>query len=261
MSDHRPMPKGSRFPCLQLGGLRKPLLIGVAMFAAAVAAGCRDHMRLDDFTAAELNKPEVRHPISYRPQGEALLVELGGKGEGLSREQEADIWRFLKKYRSEATGPVTVSSPRSAGAHIASSRMLRDIMQTIRGFGIPERGIRTARHSDYESDFGPSVKLSYVRPVAVAPTCGDWPEDLGRDKERIRWQNFGCTAQRNLALTVANSRDLKHPQGVSPRSGERRYVNWQDYVGKPQTGGASSNAAQGGGNPSLPAPAPGPGLQ
>ncbi|KUO55346.1 MAG: hypothetical protein APF80_05080 [Alphaproteobacteria bacterium BRH_c36] len=218
------------------------LAIAIAM-AALSTAGCREHMRLDDFTAAELNDPDKRHPIAYRGQTEALLVEMGGKGEGLSYDQQADVYRFVKRYRAEANGPITLSAPRSAGAHLAASRSLREIEDALQASGISGRSIRMDRHGDFENgEFGPAIKLAYVRPVAIAPECGQWPEDTGRDRERVRFENYGCAAQRNLALTVANSRDLQRAQGVSPRSGERRDTTWKEYVNQTESDGGGGGA-------------------
>lgn len=236
---------------------RKTLAVIVALSAAA-ATGCRDHMRLDDFTAAELNNPDKRHPIEYRGQTEALLVEMGGKGEGLSYDQQADVYRFVKRYRAEANGPITVSAPMSVGAHMAASRSLREIEDALRASGISGRQVRMERHGDYEDgDFGPAIKLAYVRPVALAPECRQWPEDMGRDRERIHYENYGCSAQRNLALTVANSRDLQRAQGVSPRSGERRATTWNDYVGEPSPGGEDSSSNAAASTPAAPGATPG----
>ena len=243
-----------------LQAMKPVTFVAVCSLFALGATGCREHMRLDDFTAAELNDPNKRHPIDYRPQTEALFVELGGKGEGLSHRQEADVYRFVKRYRSEANGPIIVSAPRSAGAHMAASRSLADVMDTIHGFGISGRGIRMRRHRDGESgELGLAIKLAYRRPVAVAPECGQWPENMGRDRERIHWENYGCSAQRNLALTVANSRDLQRPRIESPRSGERRDVTWKDYVGQPKVVDVPDSGTQQGASQS--APTPGPGLR
>ncbi len=233
-------PKKTRLPSFDPRKSRMHLvLLAAALSAGFVTGGCRH--RLDDFTAAELNKPEVRHPIGYRRQREALLVEIGGKGEGLSYDQQADVYRFLKKYRAESNGPITVSSPASPGAHLASTRTRKEIIGALRASGIPERGIVRDVHHDGEADFGPAIKLAYSRPVAVAPDCGLWPDNLGSDRERIHHQNFGCAAQRNLALTVANSRDLQTPQPSSPRSSERRSTTWADYVGKPKGSGGGDS--------------------
>lgn len=240
--------------------MRKQCALAVTIAVATLmTAGCREHMRLDDFTAAELNDPDKRHPIAYRGQTEALLVEMGGKGEGLSYDQQADVYRFVKRYRAEANGPITVSAPRSAGGHLAAIRALREIEYALEASGISGRNVRKERHGDYDNgDFGPAIKLAYVRPVAVAPECQQWPDDLGRDRERIHHENYGCASQRNLALMVDNSRDLQRAQTLSPRSSERRSSTWKDYIGNESKSGDAGAAAAAASNSS---PSPGPGLR
>ncbi|MBU2582748.1 MAG: CpaD family pilus assembly protein [Alphaproteobacteria bacterium] len=234
--------------------------LAVAIAALALSlTGCREHLRLDDFTASELNDPDKRHAIAYRGQTEALLIEMGGKGDGLSYEQQADVYRFVKRYRSEANGPITVSAPRSAGAHLAAIPSLREIEDALQASGLSGGDVRMERHGDYDNaEFGPAIRLAYVRPVAIAPECGQWPDELNLDRERIHHENYGCASQRNLALTVANSRDLQRAQGVSPRSGERRSTTWKEYVGadgQPSTAGSAAPAATNS------APAAGPGVR
>jgi pilus assembly protein CpaD len=80
------------------------------------------------------------------------------------------------------------------------------------------------------------VKLAYQRPVAVPPQCRDWATDLGENREPLPYNDFGCASQRNLALTVANARDLQFPQDETPRLSERRSATWESYKG---SGGAS----------------------
>lgn len=241
--------------------LLRQVCLGLVAVGAVMASGCREHLRLDDYTATELGKPAVRHPIRYRAERETLLVEVPPGGHGLSGEQRADVADFARRYRSEARGPLTLSSPGGASGHLAASRSLRDVEGVLRAAGLPQEAVSVDRHGRRHDEFGPTIALSYRRPVAVAPECGQWPDDLGRDRERIHHQNFGCAAQRNLALTVANSRDLHHPQPATPRSAERRSVTWKDYVGVPKTSGtgdAAPPAGAGGGQQPM---TPSPGLQ
>ena len=74
------------------------------------------------------------------------------------------------------------------------------------------------------------ARLSFETPVAVAPECGHWHRDVGRDRERIHYPEFGCSTQRNLAGMVANARDLQRPQDEQPRSAERRSQIWTRYI-------------------------------
>ncbi|MCB1521274.1 MAG: CpaD family pilus assembly lipoprotein [Hyphomicrobiaceae bacterium] len=217
--------------------------LAVAMVAVAVA-GCRDHARLDAPSAALLNDAAHRHPIAFSARSEALYVEVPRERDGLSGNQEVDVARFLARYKSEAQGPLSVALPLSARGHMAASRSVREIEDLVERAGIPRDAIRHDR-SRHRDPTGPSVKLSFVRAVAMPPVCGDWPDDLGRvGRERLPHDGFGCATQRNLALTVANARDLQVPQDETPRSSERRAQTWSKYLGSlAPSGGAAASPA------------------
>ncbi|MEO1205351.1 MAG: CpaD family pilus assembly lipoprotein [Pseudomonadota bacterium] len=211
--------------------------LAVVACLAIVVGGCREHIRLDDATAIHLNDPVKRHPIHYAGRGEALLIEMAGKGEGLSRNQRADLTRFLQDYKAESVGNLTVAAPGSVRGHLAVSRSVRDVIDEVHEAGIPERYVDVIRSDTaYTDEFGPAIAVSYDRQVAVAPQCGHWPDDVDDIRERLPQQNFGCSTQRNLALTVANARDLQGPQAETPRSSERRAAKWSEYI-KGSSGG------------------------
>lgn len=223
------------------GRLALPALVVVA--AAVGLSACREHEpRLDNLTAATLTNPEKRHPIGFTPRVEALYVEVASDGLGLSENQATDIYRFLDRYKSEANGRLRVTAPASVKGHFAVSRSFRDIEELIDRSGVPEGAIERQRTRGGKDRYGPAIKLSYERSLAMAPHCGNWPKDLGRiDRERLPYENFGCASQRNLALTVANARDLQVPQEETPRSSEVRSASWSKYT----KGGAAAGAAGG----------------
>jgi pilus assembly protein CpaD len=109
-------------------------------------------------------------------------------------------------------------------------------MDVVADAGLPPDAVTPVRGRRNEAGYAPAIRIAYERAVAVAPECGDWPENLAENRERIHYANFGCTTQRNLALTVANARDLQHPQFETPAAGERRTVVWSKYAGAPQSG-------------------------
>jgi len=227
----------------------KRLTCALAVAVTLAAAGCREHTRLDDVTAGALNDPDKRHPIAFTKRSEVLYVEVAKSGDGLSPNQEADVWRFLERYKSENAGPLRISAPNSARGHMAAARSMKDINELVANAGIPKAAVDT-HHTRGASEYGSALKLAYDRPVALAPECGAWPEDLGHNRERVPYDDFGCATQHNLAMTVANARDLRIAQEETPRSSERRDVSWTKYVdaGKSpasQTGGAQNGAGQG----------------
>lgn len=227
-------------------GLVSTTLIAVVASALALG-GCRDHTRLDDGTAIALSDPSKRHPIAMANRAEALYVEVPDDGQGLSDNQATDVVRFVERYKSESKGPLRISAPASVRGHLATTRSVREIEELVDRSGIPDEAVQRQRGKSADK-YGPAIKLSYERPVAVPPACGAWPEDVGRvDRERLPTENFGCSAQRNLALTVANARDLEVPQEETPRASEVRSGSWSKYAGggKPAQGGAAPAASGG----------------
>ena len=55
------------------------------------------------------------------------------------------------------------------------------------------------------------IRLSYLRYVAEAPECGQWPTNLAEDYRNLPYPNLGCAQQHNLAAQIANPADLLGP--------------------------------------------------
>jgi pilus assembly protein CpaD len=126
---------------------------------------------------------------------------------------------------------------------LSAAHAFLEVKEMIRGAGIPPGSVVTGRHQT-RPELGPTLRLSYERPAAVPPRCGDWSEDVGLNPERLPYANFGCATQRNVALMVANPRDMVQPQAEAPRSSERRSVSWNGYT-SPTGGGAASSGGSG----------------
>jgi pilus assembly protein CpaD len=214
-----------------------PAMMGVAI----VLAAC-----VDDHTAALISNPATHHPIGFGAAPEALIVEVPPGGADLSRNQQADVFRFVERYKQESSGSLRIEAPRAAGGHLAASRSLRQIETIVADAGLDPNVVEIRRQGGKAAHAG-ALTLSYDRTVAVPPECGDWSDDLGKNRERLPYNNFGCATQRNLALTVANGRDLQVPQEETPRSSERRSASWSEYIKAGSGGGAS---------PVMDAPAP-----
>lgn len=211
---------------------RNAAILTVMAVAAGLAA-C-----VDDYQALTLSRPETRHQIAYSSRTEALLVEVPAGAHGLSGNQEADVWQFISRYKVESNGSLRLSTPHATRQHAAASASLADVRDIARELGVPAARIVVGRHASGHRS-GNAVRLAYDKPVALPPDCADWSEDVGRTRERLHYPHFGCATQRNLALNVANSRDLQRPQDEQPGSSERRSVNWTKYVGE---GSAAANA-------------------
>ena len=189
-------------------------------FAALALTGC-----VDDHEAAQITNVTTHHPISYGTAPESLFVEVAPHGLGLSQNQHADVYRFIDRYKAESTGSLRIEAPKTSRV----TRSMRQVEELVQNAGIDPRAVQFVRQSG-KSSHAAAVIMTYDRTVAAPPDCGDWSDDLGVNRERLPYNNFGCASQRNLALTVANGRDLQMPQQQAPRSSERRSTTWSNYI-------------------------------
>jgi pilus assembly protein CpaD len=229
------------------GRLRRPtassagrlLTLALAALMTSACSEIRNAELRQDAVAVGLSDPELRHPIGFTPRTESLEVEVPVGAEGLSANQRIDVYRFLSRFKREATARLAITTP-SGGDKAAVARSLREIQQQVTEAAIDYRLLRDGAH-DPRSAGTPAIKLAYKRPEPVPPPCGDWSLDVGRNEERVPYPNWGCATQRNLAVMVDNGRDLRQPQPEDPRSSERRSATWSAY----QDGGAAADAVRG----------------
>ena len=231
----------------ELMGARAPAAVRRRSFAMAAACvivltACDRGPRLDDAQAVGLGNAELRHPIRFDARVETLDVEVPPDADGLSPNQDTDVYRFLKLYKREANSRLVISAPGGTRPPASIARSLQGIQRHVVDAGIDYRLTRGRRVPAMEV---PTIRLAYRRPVAVPPACDKWGEDVGRNEERIPYPNHGCATQHNLAIMVDNARDLKLPQDEDPRSGERRYTTWSAYVGKAASGGGGGDSGGG----------------
>jgi pilus assembly protein CpaD len=234
-----------------LGSLARISLPALAL--AALLAGCHVEGHLDDATALRLSDPEKRHQVRYSRRTETMAVAVPKGGGALASGLQADVRRFLGRYKADGTGPLRLSLPNGTHERLAAAYVIRDIDGLARSAGIEPRALEYGRHPT-NPDHGPTLKLSYERPVAVLPRCGEWPEDAGLNHERLPYPNFGCATERNLALITANPRDLLQPQEESARSSERRSSGWSGYASPGEGGGKSGGGGGSGDAKASPAP-------
>jgi len=209
--------------------LRDLAVVGVAVLVPVLQAGCRDPDAISNVRAVQLNNPEKRHPITFSYRPETLLVELPANGAHLSPSQRTDVYRFIRRFKDESTEQLVVSSPRAVRHHLSARASLQDVQAVLVKLGFNRNAVRFERHAASRGQ-RPVLRLEYRRPVAIPPRCGNWPKDVGVDRERVPYENFGCATQRNFALTAGNSRDIIGPQPNAPRSSERRDTIWSEYV-------------------------------
>lgn len=182
-------------------------------------AACSDFPRLSSEEALIETTASKGHPIAFVAKDEYLDIEVPPNGLGLSRNQYVDVYRFALRFQTEGEGTLTMALP----AH--SQRAAGDIRRAVREAGLSSPHLARSGRSR-----GHVITLAYKRPIAVAPHCGHWYKDAGRDGDRVPYPDFGCSTQKNLANMVVNSRDLLTSQEETPAASERRVRIWSKYV-------------------------------
>ncbi len=222
---------------------RRILLLAGVLLAGGIVSGCDSHHRgPDDILAVKLNSAEFNHPIDFTDRTEVLEVEVPDDTEGLSPNQQVDVYRFLERYKREATGRLMISAPSAPRDRASIAHSLKGIQREVADAGIDYRLTRVPRSKKADV---PLIQLAYRRPVALPPTCDHWQENVGRNEPRLPHANFGCATQRNTTIMIDNARDLKRPQSEDPRSSERRTVTWSGYVGSGKGDGDSGGGGGG----------------
>ncbi len=232
-------PPSSRTPHPLRFGMSTAATTATALIALTVI-GC-DEPRLSERQSLVLNAADLAHPITFQSRVEELTVELPPHGQGLSQNQYADVYRFVRRFKGESNGHLTVSTPGAARIGGGFGGPLDDIRSALVEAEVPTSKVRRGTHARGRGGNG-VLRLSYMRPIAVPPECGDWHRDVGVEHNRVPYPQWGCATQRNIAGMVANSRDLQRPQDEDPRSAERRSQVWSKYIA-PDTSLAGSGGS------------------
>lgn len=202
----------------------------LACGATALLAGCMDHIdkhTMMDAQALHLSDPHKRHAIKTGRSLERLVVELDRPGASLAQNQRADVAAFVESYKANGARRLRVTSPGRASGHLAARPALEDIERIATQSGLHAEMV-DLRYS--RSGSSGIIELAFEQPTAIAPHCGDWSKDTGRDKHVLPYANFGCATQRNFAKTIQNPRDLLIAQPQGPTSSQRRAAVWKKYI-------------------------------
>jgi pilus assembly protein CpaD len=210
---------------------RLALRIAAVSLLALAAAGCRQMDEPAKVLGWSLVDATQRHPIMVSQKPATIAVRVARGAHGLSPHQRAQVLDFVDHYRSAANGNsrMVISAPAGSANEVAAMQAVAEIRHELRQSGFDETAVQVEAYHD-ERDPQPPIRVSFMRYVAEAPECGQWPTNLADDTRNLHYPNFGCATQRNFAMQVANPADLLGPRGTTERSGSRRDQVWDKYV-------------------------------
>jgi pilus assembly protein CpaD len=221
-------------------------LIAVGTMSLSLG-GCRHDEPGSTSPNFTLVDPAQRHPIlvSQKPSNLAIHVPRGSSG--LTPKSRADVLNFAQHYRVGDAGDsrLVIQAPSGSSNEVAAMHSAQQVRALLTDNGFPESSISIEAYDVSRGSDGP-IKVSYMRYVAEAPECGQWPINVAYNPNNLPMTNTGCANQHNLAAMIANPADLIGPRTVTPRSGERRDVVWEKYQKGDSTASAKNEDGRSG---------------
>ena len=221
------MPAKFQSSRLTLRAVRAGLALLTVLLLGTCLGGCLQSPRFQaPFTLAN---PNQRYPIAVK-QGETTLdLAVYSGSSGLNPSQRAQLYDFLADYKQQSADRLLIRAPSGGPNETAAMRAYDDVRAAMRHAGIKPSAVAVEPYY-FGGDPAAPIRVSFLQVVAVPPDCPDWSENIARDPQNMPFTNMGCATQRNLAVAVANPRDLIDSRGETPRSSERRDVVWSKYV-------------------------------
>jgi len=209
--------------------LTQNLFRGFCLAAVLVAGSCTFHKDADNF-----DDPIANHPITVEPSYQSIKVSYSGGA--LAPADAPKLEAFLNDYRQHGNGKIAISVPAGAGMQQTVVALANQINET----GISRDRILVATRD--AGTGGSQVELNYISYQAHTAACGDWSENLAYTADNRTASNFGCATQHNMAMMVADPRDLMEPRPMDGSNAARRQAVIGNYeAGKPTSSEKSAD--------------------
>jgi pilus assembly protein CpaD len=210
-----------------------PVAVGLlaASLATMTLAGCKSLEDPGAHTAGfTLVDASQRHPIMVSQQPSTTSIHVARGSQGLAPAQRAQVASFLQRYRATDAGnsKLVIAVPSGSPNESAVVLAVADVRRLITDYGFAESNVAIEPYHE-RRDAGAPIRLSYLRYVAEAPECSQWPTNLADDRRNLPYPNLGCAQQHNLAAQIANPADLLGPRTMEPADQERRSVVFDKY--------------------------------
>jgi len=176
-----------------------------------------------------VTNPKGNHPIRVSKQMIEMKIPVRRGDYGLNAEKKMQLGSFINRYRREGEGRLILSAPSGQPNEVAVVDVLNDVRDHMKGHGIVRQMVKLRPYSPKGEPEAPIV-ISFLGYKAVGPKCGALTRDIGSERNNLPGEQLSCANQANFAAMIANPKDLVEPRDMTPRSGERRDVQWGKFV-------------------------------
>ena len=115
--------------------------------------------------------PRVRHPIMISNEPETFEIPVGMNGPALSRQIDTALRIYVRGYRQDGTGAITIQVPTGSANEIAASSTGQAVHYALVRAGVPHNQILVAPYFVGDHSKAAPLRLSYLRVKAVVPTA------------------------------------------------------------------------------------------
>jgi pilus assembly protein CpaD len=194
----------------------KDVLRVAAIGAVLLAGSCASPD--DDLSMAD---PTANHPISVEPRFASIKLSFSAPEAGLLPDDASRFDAFVADYLSRGSGSISVSAPQGPSSAAALSYFGARLFQ----MGVPRSRILVGTREDSD----PRVEIGYISYTAKTDPCADWSDSIAKTYDNRTSRNFGCAVQHNIAVQVADPRDLIEMRPTEPSDAARRGTVLDNY--------------------------------
>lgn len=162
-------------------------------------------------------------PETYRS-----AMPIDPRDNGLTWAQQDQLAAIAAEYQARGHGPLVISYPQGAANEDAAIGAIAQARTFLYDRGIDWRMIAGGAYDARGLAAGELV-FSFRRYAAVAPECGTSWENLAVERDNVRQSNFGCAMAANLAVMIADPRDLIAPRTMEAGDTGRRQTVLDRY--------------------------------
>jgi len=219
---------------------RLTLLAGLGALALLSACASRPQVQ-----GARLEAPTPLDQYQVRTHDAPDQVGLTIHAQGLSAAQHDALAAFAARWRAAGGAMVTLQAPSDAPDADSARNFVLAAESTLAVLGVPYDRMRTVSYTEGAAA-KPLVLASFDTVIADAPDCAAIPwGNLSAVGSNAAYNRFGCTLAANLALQVADPRDLRGEVPLAPADSTRRIQILSNYRTGKTTASEKDNQANG----------------
>lgn len=197
-------------------------ITGISLLAVtAVLAACSS-------TPPEHRLPTEAHPIHVEKATAHLRIPIASDQQSLAYEDVEDLKAFAAAYRDRGHGEVSIALPVNSDNNDAAIRSIAQLKDVLNANGIRYEWMDGTRY-DAQGQSGAPIVAMFTHYEAVAPDCFRYWNDFGYTHDAPNTANFGCANQANLAMMIADPRDLVEMRRADLSDGLRRSALLEKY--------------------------------